>query len=72
MANPKMIKLSFDKIFSIWKICYLENPAERVKLDKLDTLITKRMLVNFSEGSQFVQLTQSEILYIKNLYETLI
>lgn len=64
-----VIKIPLKNLLPIWKKCYIDNPSERVKLDKLDTLVTKRMSVNSSVGNQFIQLTQSELNYLKELYE---
>jgi len=73
MAKINYIKFPFDKLFPIWKTCYMENLSERVKLNKLDTILTKRMSsISNGVGNQFVYLTQSEMLYIKNLYESVI
>lgn len=64
-----IIKIPLQNILPIWKKCFVQNPSERDKLNKLDTIITKRGLLILSEGNQFIQLTQSELNYLKDVYE---
>lgn len=73
MTKTKYIKIPFTNIFNIWRICYRENPSERDRLDKLDLKITKyNMALISSESDQFIQLSLSEINYLKELYESII
>ena len=67
----KLLYLPFDGLLKIWKYCFINNPSERDKLNTLDDTITKRSTL-ISKGHLMVQLAQSEIDYLKNLYESVI
>jgi hypothetical protein len=69
ISLAKFILLPFDGLLKIWKSCYKYNPLERDKLNKLDSSITKRGSI-MKDSREFVQLSLSELNYIKNLYET--
>lgn len=67
-----LIKLPLNKFFNIWKQCYKFNPEKGDILDKLDAIITKRGIVVQKDGEisiEFVQISQKELDWIKNLYE---
>ena len=72
MAKINYIKFPFDKLFPIWKVCYKENITARVKLNEFDSVITKRGLLMDKTGKKIIQLTTAEMLYIKDLYESVI
>ena len=67
----QIIKFQFDKLFVIWKKCFIDNPSHRVKLNQLDDRITKRGVI-VKDNQLFVQLNTYEVTYIKNLYEAII
>lgn len=68
----KLIQLPLKGILKIWKYCYVDNTdSVRDKLDELDLTVTNRKII-MKDGEEFVQFTQAELVWIKNLYEQVI
>ena len=69
MKKPSTVfPLPFDGLLRIWRYCYKHNEEAREKLNKFDSIVSTRKVI-IREGREFVQLTQNELTWIKNLYE---
>jgi len=72
IISNQLIQLPLNGLLKVWCNCYVNNNETiREKLDEFDLSVTKRGL-KVKDKQYFVQLTLTELNWIKNLYELVI